>query len=197
MARRPGSPAPRRLSWGGIDDGFAHPPAPSRRGRGRKRIATPRLGHHGQHVGLGDDAPRGRDADAVRRAARVPHRLGASHAGADGRVRGERGGAGHRGHHRGRGRRGASAGHGRGADARAGARRAGREPRAEGHGFAALHRADAGRRAGRHAGDRPGGRDQRGAARRRHPRDDAAGAARATAAFRAAQTARVREATLP
>ena len=48
------------------------------------------------------------------------------------------------GHHRRRRRRGASAGHGGGDDAAAGARRAGREPGAEGHGQPALDRPDAG-----------------------------------------------------
>ena len=37
-------------------------------------------GHHGQQVGLGSDAPGRRDADAFRRAARVPGAFGASHA---------------------------------------------------------------------------------------------------------------------
>ena len=40
------------------------------------------------------------------------------------------------------------------------------------HRFAAVDRADAGGRAGRHAGDRRRGRDERRAARHRHPRDD-------------------------
>ena len=64
---------------------------------------------------------------------------------------------------------------------------------ADGHGLAAVDRADAGRRPGRHAGDRQGRRDQRGAARRRRSwrSRDAALAARLEA-WRAAQTERGR-----
>ncbi len=67
--------------------------------------------------------------DRVRRPARVPRRLGPSHAGLDGRVRhgGRRPRA--RGDHRRRGRRGPPAGHGRRPDDAAGARRAGARAR--------------------------------------------------------------------
>src|SRR5207249_2941737 len=49
------------------------------------------------------------------------------------------------------------------------ARRAHREPGAEGYGLAALHRADARRHSRGHPGHRQAGRHQRGAARRGHP----------------------------
>ena len=80
------------------------------------------------------------------------------------------------GHHRRRRRGGASARHVRGLDASAGAGRAGRIARAEGHGQPAFDRPDAGRHSGRHAGDRPRRRGQRRAAGGRDPGADRPGA---------------------
>ena len=80
------------------------------------------------------------------------------------RVRQGRAGRGGQGDHRGRRRGGASARHDGGVHDAAGVRRAGRIEGAVGAGQPALDRADAGRRAGRHAGDRPRRRGQRGAA---------------------------------
>ena len=74
-------------------------------------------------------------------------------------------GRGLQGDHRRRRRRGAPAGHARGEDAAAGARRAGAVEGARRARFAAVDRADAEGRAGRHAGDRAGRRGQRRAAR--------------------------------
>ena len=82
------------------------------------------LGDHGEQERLGNDAPCARDAGAVCGGARVPDRVGASHAGVVGGVCVDGGGARDRGDHRRRGRRGSSAGHGGGADDRAGAGRA-------------------------------------------------------------------------
>ena len=73
------------------------------------------------------------------------------------------------GDHRRRRRRRAPPRHGRREDPPAGARRAGGVQGAQRHGLAAVDRADAGRHAGRHAGDRPRGRRQRGAAGRSDP----------------------------
>ena len=112
---------------------------------------------------------------------REAHRLGAPHAGLDGRVRHGRRGARHRSDRRRRRRRGASAGHGGGAYGAAGAGRAGAERGAPGARFAAVDRADAGRRAGRHAGDRQAWRDERGAAGGVDPGQLAARAAREAA----------------
>jgi hypothetical protein len=96
------------------------------------RRQAARRRHHGQHVRLGDDAARRRRARAVRRAARAraSSRRTARPPGwpstPDGR------GARPRGDHRRRRRRRAPARHGGGAHARAGARRARAEPRAQG-----------------------------------------------------------------
>ena len=65
----------------------------------------------------------------------------------------------------GAGRRGASAGHDGGHDHASGVRRAGPLEGALGPGQPSLDRPDAGRRSGRHAGDRGSRRGQRGAAR--------------------------------
>ena len=73
------------------------------------------------------------------------------------------------GDHRRRGRRRAPARDGRRHDHSAGARRAGGEPRAAGSGQPAVDRADARRRAGRHARDRARRRNQRRPARRIDP----------------------------
>ena len=62
------------------------------------------------------------------------------------------------------------------------ARRAGREPRAEGPRLAAVDRPDAGRRSRGDAGHRQGRRDQRGAPRSRHPVRDSGRAIRDGAA---------------
>ena len=70
------------------------------------------------------------------------------------------------GDHRGRRRRRAPARHDRRDDDAAGVRRAGRVQGDVRRRFALFHRADAARRAGRHARDRQGRRDQCGAARR-------------------------------
>ena len=94
-------------------------------------------------------------------------------------------GARPQGDRRRRRRRRASAGHGRLDDPSAGARRAGRKPGAVRPRQPALHRPDAGGRAGGHAGDRQGRRGQCRPARRRDPRDHrrgAGGAARRMAA---------------
>ena len=101
---------------------------------------------------------------------RDAHRLGASHARAALRICPHRPRARPAGDHRRRRRSRASPGHDRGADAAAGARRAGREPGAEGRRQPAVDRADAGRGAGRDLRDRPSRRGQRGAVRRGDPR---------------------------
>jgi len=88
---------------------------------------------------------------------------------------------GFQGDHRRRRRRGASAGDDGFADQPSGFRRAGGNQGAVGTGFALLHRADAARRAGWHAGDRPGRRPQR-----RASGGERAGAER----YRSKQTAR-------
>ena len=106
--------------------------------------------------------------DPVRRPPRVPRRLGPPHARLAGRVRRTAPKArGHRGDHRRRRRRRPPAGHGGGPDAPAGARRAGREPGAQGARLAAVDRPDARRRAGRDAGHRQGRGGQRRPAGRR------------------------------
>ena len=111
-----------------------------------------------------------RHADEMLTRFGVPHecRIVSAHRTPDwmARVRQRRRGARARGDHRRGGRGRAPAGHGGRPDAAAGARRAGREPRAQGPRLAALDRADARRRAGRHAGHRQGRGDQRGPAGR-------------------------------
>ena len=84
-----------------------------------------------------------------------PHRLGASHARAPVRLRQGCPRGRHQGDRRRCRRCGPPAGHDRRADHLAGAGRAGRERGAQGLGQPVLDRPDAGRRAGRHAGDRP------------------------------------------
>src|SRR4051812_22275901 len=101
----------------------------------------------------------------------MPDRLGASHADGDGGLRAGGRGSRPEGHHRRRRRRRPSARHDCIADHRARAGRAGRKPRAEGSGLAAVDRADARRRAGGNAGDWQARRDQRRAACRGDPRD--------------------------
>ena len=97
-----------------------------------------------------------RDARRARRPVRAARRLGPPDAGPALRVRGLGGGARPAGADRRRRRRGAPARDGGGEDGAARARRPGRVEDAEGDGLAALDRADAGRRAGRDARDRPG-----------------------------------------
>ena len=153
--------------------------------------------HHGKQVGLGDDAPRRRHADAPRRPPRVRHRVGPPHAGMDGRVRRRGRGARTRGDHRRGGRGGAPAGDGRGPHAPARARGARRDPRAQGSRLAAVDRPDARRRSRGHAGHRGRRRDQRGPPRRGHRLRAAPAIRAALREFREEQTRRVRQDSLP
>ncbi|CAA9287354.1 MAG: N5-carboxyaminoimidazole ribonucleotide mutase, partial [uncultured Acetobacteraceae bacterium] len=141
-----------------------------RDGRPHAVPATSGRRDHGQPLRLGDHAPRRRSAGRLGGPPRNRRGVRAPHPGALVQLRRRRGSAGPQSADRRRRRRGAPAGHGGGDDPPARPRRAGREPRAQGHGQPALHRPDAGRRAGRDAGHRARRRGQRRAARRRHPR---------------------------
>ena len=144
-----------------LDTEEARPRAPSGRS------------HHGLPVRLGDHDARRRHPRGAGRSLRGPRRLGPPDARSALRVRGVGRAARTRGDHRRRRRRGAPAGHDRREDAAARARRARRVAHAERARFAALDRADAGRRPGRDARHRPGRRGQRRAARGGHPGHEA------------------------
>src|SRR5690606_25582511 len=144
--------------------------------------ATPGRHHHGLPLRLGDHATRRGDAGDARRAVRAPGRLRAQDTGSALRVRVHRRGAGPRGHHRGRRRRRAPAGDDRVQDHPAGAGRSGPVQGAQRPRLAPVDRADAGRDPGGDPRDRAGRRDQRGAPRRGHRRQQAPGGAGSAAA---------------
>ncbi|CAA9456167.1 MAG: N5-carboxyaminoimidazole ribonucleotide mutase, partial [uncultured Rubrobacteraceae bacterium] len=148
---------------------------------GRERTAGTSGGRgDGQRLGLGDDAPRGRDPGALRGGARAPGGLGPPHAGPDGLLREGGRGSGAGGDRRRRRGRCPPAGHDRRPHHRPRARCPRREPGPQGHGLSPLYRPDARRSTRRNPRYREGRRHECRPPRRRHPRQYAATLTRQT-----------------